>query len=172
MGNVPVWIKKADCTSKGTSRKKGTEAGKSTAVKIRGIQRVDEYGIIAPQDTFGADPFGQTAEERDQDILLARKMRFYVPTVRSQGELEIVRVIPEQIQLLFERSWILGPEDDAVYCIGRQRNAADLMKVYGISDQDGPFLKTAAQPFCIPCGKIRPSAGTDDHDRASVDKTE
>ena len=59
------------------------------------------------------------------------------------------------------RSRILGPENETVDQVGRERYSAYLMRVHRIADQRIPVLQTIEKPIAVERRNIRSSTCTD-----------
>lgn len=131
---------------------------------VQRIRRRQENGIIAPDDTVPAQVTGQFLERADY-LLFRRQERFGISAIGRNGELEITRQSLQFLYIRHHRHRVLGPEDEAVYITGQKGNAADLLRVERIGDEDEAFTETPEEPRTVKRRYIGPAAGTDNHIR-------
>ena len=130
---------------------------------VQGIGAAEKNGVIAPDHPLRADFVGQPLKGGEDHPVFGGQPRLHLPPVRGEGELEVIGVFPQQVQLVQHGSRVLGPEHNAVHILRPQRDAADAPGRGGIAHQDIALPQPVEKPAGVKGRDVGPAAGAYDH---------
>ena len=163
-----VLVDEADRDLLGRSIELGRDRRERAQLVLGRVLPIEQNRVEAPHDPFGAYHDRQLLEG-PYKFAFVPQARLDIPAVRREGELEVVAVVRERIQLGQHWSRVLRPEDDAVDDVRGQAVSADLRREYRVADVYEALADSVQHPVAMEPWDVRPSACADNHSSRSLE---